>query len=391
MASTSNGGHSTQLIDLVKRLKQTKSSWGRGKGPEPDDPQFRELVDNFKELSDIREMNLVGEDLGDTIISAMGRAMVEVSFPHLISLQLGGNSMTEVGIRTVAKAIKLGHLPALESLGLFPPRTANERSRFLRNEEANWIRNLVKDEGVKILASAFASGHASALKVLTLEHNEFGTDGARALAKEIRAKNLPSLEVLNLSYNGVGDEGIRALAKAFEECGNLKVLDLETCTIYVGGTMALAASLMSGNIPALTKLYLGNNYTSSTGLREESCTPIDEGLIELAKVLQKRRLPKLQLLDLGPRSGTSKKVAEAFRNAFFLNDSLVLTLKMNWPSSGPYENSVRRLLERNRRLAAIKERLQEEEDVQATNGKIFLCGHPKEGEFSWLMHNSGIS
>ncbi|CAM6101787.1 unnamed protein product [Calypogeia fissa] len=378
-----NGGHSNQVSSIpLRRIKEKKRTWQRGEGPPSlDDPQLQELVKDFRELSDITEINLVGEDLGDAIISALGRAMVEVPFPALKSLQLGGNYITEAGIRDIARAIKIGHIPSLESLNLFPQRPSHHRQRFMKREEANWLLNRIMDEGVKILALAFASGNASALKVLTLEQNGFSTEGAKDLANEIRNGHLPSLEVLNLSYNDVGDEGIKMIAKAFVESGsNLKVLDLETCNISVDGTQALATAFMSRKFSRLTELYLGNNDMGRREPREGSLTPSDQGLMELARVLENGQLPKLQMLDLEHSVGGSKKVAEAFRNAVRSNKSVVLTLKFNWPSFSTYENNVRRYLERNRRIARMLEQLKGEEDVQATNGKIFLCGHPKEGK-----------
>ncbi|CAM6101789.1 unnamed protein product [Calypogeia fissa] len=383
-SSSSNGGHSVGgLSILMSRLREKKTSWDAERVPKPhsvDDPQFHFLVQDFKDASDTTEINLVGWDLGDTVISALGRAMVEASFPALKFLHLGGNFITEVGIRDVAKAIQIGHLPALESLNLFPERPAHHRQRFLKREESNWVLNQIEDGGMKMLADAFASGNASVLKVLTLEQNGFSTDGAKHLANEIRNGRLPALEVLNLSYNDVGDEGVKMIAKAFVSGSNLKVLDLETCNIFADGTKALATAFMSGNVPGLTELYLGNNDMGRKGHREGSLTPNDQGLEELARVLKNGQLPQLQILDLDHNVGGSRKAAEAFRDAVRSNRSLVLRLKINWPSFSNYESNVRKNLDRNRRVARLLEQLRGEVDVPATNGKIFLCGHPREGK-----------
>ncbi|CAM6099788.1 unnamed protein product [Calypogeia fissa] len=103
---------------------------------------------------------------------------------------------------------------------------------------------------------------------------------------------------------------------------------------------------------ALTELYLGEN---DMGRRKQWLTPADEELMELAGVLENRKLPKLQMLDLEHSVGGTREVAKAFTDAVRSNNSLVLTFKVNWPSFSAYESHLGRYLVHNRRIQASKD------------------------------------
>jgi len=166
--------------------------------------------------------------------------------PALECLQLDepSGSADPDGVQRLAEGLVAGALPALTFLGISCVH--------------------VGDAGASALAAALDRGALPRLEALMLAGAAIGDAALAALAPAFRRR--PALESLKLWFNPFADEGLAALVAPPPPAGTpplpagglkkLKLLDLEATQITDAGCATLAASLDSGALPALERLYL---------------------------------------------------------------------------------------------------------------------------------------
>lgn len=175
--------------------------------------------------------------------------------------------------------------------------------------DLRWPSNPLTE--AQVLARVLAKGPALALQELLLRANLLEDAHTRALAGTLRQGFCPPSQAMNLSYNRIGmggakaildvaqavgddcseDAGVQALAGALKRrsLGGLKVFDLGADCNVNGGPKPLASAFKVGASPASQTLGSGNS----------SIEPEDNGVIALAKILARKSLAVLQVVELG--------------------------------------------------------------------------------------------
>ena len=108
----------------------------------------------------------------------------------------------------------------------------------------------------------------SSLTDLDLNDNMIGDEGLADLATAWEAGSMPNLIRLNLSYNIIGDAGCVSLCEAFARTSfrgllmELEALTMWRCLIGDRGGLALAHALTCGAMPSLRHLQLDYNACS---------------------------------------------------------------------------------------------------------------------------------
>ena len=150
----------------------------------------------------------------------------------------------------------------------------------------------------KVLAQALSSSTTSprgesaksfpaSLQALSLDTNNFGSDGAAAFAPIL--PSLPKLRMLSLGSNGIGDEGCEWLESFLPFCTRLEYLYLASNGVGDAGAAALAAALPSCS--AIRTLVLNNNLIDKAGV----CALLD--VIPRSKALQEVQLKDNRLSE----------------------------------------------------------------------------------------------
>ena len=175
--------------------------------------------------------------------------MIVGHLPHLTSLALWQNKVSDVGAQTIA--IYLNALTSLDlgwnQIGAGGARAIAEHLPSLTSLGLSYCR--IDKIGARAIAK-----HLSRLTSLALAYNRIGDAGARAVAEHLRGLNS-----LDFSYNGIGDAGVQAMA---EHLPGLRSVNLGRNQISDGGARALAE-----RVPALISLDLGSNGIGDAGAR----------------------------------------------------------------------------------------------------------------------------
>ncbi|XP_078083677.1 uncharacterized protein LOC144503048 [Mustelus asterias] len=217
------------------------------------------LVQLLKAKPSVKCLLLYGNKLGDKGIGTLTnglidlftaekaeetRASVLVEQPlprkrrlQLAELDIGSNQLTNEGLRSVAKFLRLN--PPLEYLGL---------SRNVAVDLTGWCElfDILKDNGD--------------VSHLLLDENVLGNEGAKYLAEVLRVNG--SLRKVDLDWNEIGDKGGLALAEAmsFNPRRSLVHLSLDGNELSIGVKKELKA-LLSENKQGRLHLCTGWNYT----------------------------------------------------------------------------------------------------------------------------------
>uniref|UniRef100_A0A0G4FAD9 Uncharacterized protein n=1 Tax=Chromera velia CCMP2878 TaxID=1169474 RepID=A0A0G4FAD9_9ALVE len=141
----------------------------------------------------------------------------------------------------------------------------------------------------RVTAAREGRGEAPRLKTCTFSGNPLGTDGFRALAEGIRGGKTSFLRVLDLQGTGLEKESLEILCEAIKEKGlGVETLNLSENSLKdsLGDVQILCQVLCIASLPRLRELLLRN------------CELGPGPIMQLASVLEKGELPKLETLDL---------------------------------------------------------------------------------------------
>lgn len=180
----------------------------------------------------LKSLGLGLNQLGPRGAGALGRSSWASSLERL---DLRRNPLGGLGVSALARASCLSSLNTLllAGVGLGP-------------------------EGIMALAG---SALLSQLRLLNLSFNELGDEELVLLLSTSRMSALTSLD---LSNNYISDDGVFALAHASPQLDRLETLSLSGNHISDRGAFELSCS---GELPALTSLYLQDNPLGADGIR----------------------------------------------------------------------------------------------------------------------------
>lgn len=152
------------------------------------------------------------------------------------------------------------------------------------------------DEGVSVLARAFASGALPQLTHLNLCHHHIGDDGCIALAEACASGALAHLTHLILHSNEIADEGLIALSEACAKGAlpQLSELHLHENKICDAGMSAVAKACAGGAMPQVVdKLHVHVHGNPAS----------DEARAKVVDALEHRKRERLRqrLRRLDPR------------------------------------------------------------------------------------------
>ncbi|CAM6090379.1 unnamed protein product [Calypogeia fissa] len=257
-------------------------------------------------------------------------------------------SMTAEGCISLARVIREGHLPALESLYLHKNFVGNDAAialwRALGSGRAKQIKildlegNHIQAAGFAELANVLHLGQVPHLEILDLVANNIGIEGGKLLGEAFQSRNNMSLKWLALAGNSIGDDGCIALAKAIEQdhLSGLQRLDLGNNGISLKGVTAIAKALEKGNLPHLEFVSVDDN-----ALDQRSA-------IALAGVLKSNALPSLKRLSMkNNKAGDREKAAEALMAAYTKNTELKTEVLYDWPNDTYATQLKKTMQERN--------------------------------------------
>jgi Ran GTPase-activating protein (RanGAP) involved in mRNA processing and transport len=190
------------LRNLIRRNK-TATSLSIAKNAFGSNPAATlSIVEGVRSNTALQQLDLSVCRLGDQGMSILANALA-IRNASILELDLHFNDITSVGVRTLVG----DHVEVMKTI-----------------TKLCLSRNLIRSEGVTILANA-------------LEDNA-----------------MPSLKHLQLANCGIRDDGFGALVSALEQNTSLQILDLKNNTFGERGLMALAESLP--NIKGLQKINM---------------------------------------------------------------------------------------------------------------------------------------
>lgn len=159
----------------------------------------------------------------------------------LKTLDLSGNSMTDVGVQVLASSLD-HHLQlqaAAHEEGLQAHGAESRLPCFMHLECLSFCRGSIGTKGIMALAHHL-TGFVR-LRQLFLGYNEVADRGAMSLALSL--PHLVSLQHLGLGHTRVGDKGLEALAPSLTGLTALQILKLGGNFISYEGEQALASHL----------------------------------------------------------------------------------------------------------------------------------------------------
>ncbi|XP_074550772.1 NACHT, LRR and PYD domains-containing protein 12-like [Halichoeres trimaculatus] len=225
------------------------------------------LLRQLPKLLKSKKATLGFSNLTDKSCPALA-AVMSTETSYLRELDLGYNSITTCGIRTLVD-------------GLTEPTC---RLKKLKLPGCN-----VSAQSCKYLTKTLIT--QSKLEELDLSRNEIGNTGVQYLAIGLKSPNC-RLEALRLSQCSFEYEGCSSLASALQENpGHLKVLDLSMNTIRDKGAIEFFKKV---NVAQLSKLELYH-----CGLTMRSCAQIGEVLKNESSILVELNLSNNSLEDAG--------------------------------------------------------------------------------------------
>lgn len=226
------------------------------------------LLSNLSTLAGVTELDLSGNVITGVSLRTFAAALQASALPHLAKLDLSGNPIGGTGLQTLVD-MALPFARALRELSL--------NNCFIGND------------GVQTTFKSYQKGGDGAGSVVPTDTGGAGVDEAdpvrgdggerrrsrrrrkqtldsdsEAQGKKVASSPLSRLEVLRLNQNSIGSSGMAALAQACLHVGPLPLRTLWLGDNHIGdaGLRALAEALTAGALPKLEVLLLFSNQLS---------------------------------------------------------------------------------------------------------------------------------
>jgi len=165
----------------------------------------------------LRGLNLGGNKITDEGVKQLSNAVIN---SQLSSLDLASNKITDEGVKQLSNAVINSRL---SSLNLASNEITDEGVKQLSNavinsqlSSLNLADNKITDESVKQLSNAVIN---SQLSSLNLASNEITDEGVKQLSNAVINSQLSSL---NLAANKITDEGVKQLSNALINSNKLR-------------------------------------------------------------------------------------------------------------------------------------------------------------------------
>ena len=250
------------------------------------------VVHFIKRIQQISLINLCGNNIG-----SLGCVEIVKLFDNtncqLRSLNLGGNGITDAGVKQLRSVLANSQLRSLNLEGNgITDAGVKQLSSVLANSQLrslNLTGNGITDAGVKQLSSVLAN---SQLSSLYLSGNGITDAGVKQLSSVLANSQLSSL---NLAGNGITDAGVEQLSSVLAN-SQLRSLHLMGNGITDAGVKQLSS-------------VLANSQLSSLNLEGNDIT--DAGVKQLSSVLVNSQLRSLYLSG----NGTTIEARDQIRQA----------------------------------------------------------------------------
>ncbi|KAG6548895.1 hypothetical protein Mapa_009658 [Marchantia paleacea] len=378
----------------------------------------------LENLELVTELDLGKSEPGADGVVALVKALQIRAFPRLEIMDLSFNPIGDKGVRELAKAIIKGNLSNLRVLEIrsvhMGPAGGRALAKALESGGLSCLHTLrldsndIEDLGLVALAEALESGHVPSLRLLGIGQSDllklmgggdnglegFHIAGAQALGKALQSGKLAQFEALHLDGMD-GEEGVMAVMSGLEagRVGAFKSLHLSSYDVGVEGVRAIAHVLTSQRFSALTSLGLpfgiclrdeslrvlseafkSQNMNKLHTLEFSNVSMTEQGLLEMAALLEAGHLPSLQKLICTGACNTLAS-SQALVRAYMKNPFLVVKILVDWPTE-QIRNNAEGLRKRNIRSVGSLKVLKDEPLVAGYHGKVFVCGQPKVGKTS---------
>ena len=188
----------------------------------------------------------------------------------LVTLCIGGPTISDGGIAVLVDAMAEGHLATLTDLtvtctGMTDVGVKTFADLFARSGALRWLRilrlhdNHISDVGTLAIAGACFKGGVPSLLRLDLDYNRIGDAGLQALTVASVSGTLAKVTYLSLRGNRIGDAGVASLNGRYAAGSvfpSLSQLVLHRNEVGNAGCLAIAAACSTGALPALRDIYL---------------------------------------------------------------------------------------------------------------------------------------
>ncbi len=249
------------------------------------------LAESLSGLSELRELRLSFDNIGENGARALGRAFPKL---HLTVIDLSDNWLEDEGVAEIVNGLLLCREKALRSLNLTGNHAEEsggmhiakliEASPCLTNLDIS--RNSIGEDAGLAVGKALANTQIRELNVSSCDlgprglpavlarsigifcaaRNGCGDAGAEAIASR-----LEGVLVLDLGENMISDSGAQALARGLSstKCSSLSVFSLEHNSFGPAGACAILSAIIStANPPPISSLNLRDCKICDTGTRE---------------------------------------------------------------------------------------------------------------------------
>ncbi|BFI31691.1 hypothetical protein MPTK2_3g24120 [Marchantia polymorpha subsp. ruderalis] len=315
-------------------------------------------------LSNLRVLEIRNVHMGPAGGRALAKALESGGLSCLHTLRLDSNDIQDLGLVALAEALESGHVPSLRLLGV-------GQSDLLKlmggGEDALEGFHIA---GAEALGKALQSGELAQLEALHLDGMD-GQEGVMAVMSGLEAGRVGAFRSLHLSSYDVGVEGVRAIAS---------VLTSQRFSSLASLSLPFGISLRDDSLLALSEAFKSESMNKLQTLEFSNVSMTEQGLLEMAALLEAGHLPSLQkLICTGARNTPAS--AQALVRAYMKNPFLVVKILVDWPTE-QIRNNAEGLRKRNIRSVGSLKVLKDEPLVAGCHGKVFVCGQPKVGKTS---------
>lgn len=224
---------------------------------------------------DLRHLDLGGNKMDEEHGKMLGEVLASGSCLKLEELELSDNeSLGDVGVMHVARALEAGGCPVLEVLELshvgMGPDAAMALAKALgsgslgRLQEINVGQNpAIQDEAMAELIRALGSSAASReIRSLSTMKSGMGDDGVRAVLKGLSDGAWPHLEEMSVMIESENDGWMPCLASVLAEGSGSTLRKIHlNCRVKADGFRKLAQAFWQGACPALKELEVDAKLT----------------------------------------------------------------------------------------------------------------------------------
>ena len=220
--------------------------------------------ENLKNYKNVKNLIFIRQKVDDKILNSFSDIFIFLT--NLNELELGGNEIGDKGIIILSKG--LINLMKLEILDLRENNICSKGMKFL-SESLNHLKylkiinlnwNSISDEGLIYLSKV----NFPHLTNLLLKENHIKEKGMKCFA--LNLKNFPQLKYLDLEWNNIKGEGLKYFTENMENLPELNNLYLSRNDIDEENFVNFTKNITK--LPKLESIHLWNNKIGDKGAKE---------------------------------------------------------------------------------------------------------------------------